>query len=232
MKKAFIVLAIVGLLAGCTTFESVMSAMSEPMVDSANILPKMEFTILYATSAAFGGYAFGEDNFPVGTGVTWQVISAENGGEIDMTRAKLSPGGEGAFWWSLEMVSDDQNYYYEFLVDKDDVILKVRYRDIQSGNVKEFVPDPLDSEDEEALPEDYSDYIVGKERITTPAGTFNADKMVFDDPDSSYTATYWIADSVPGKSVRYVYEDSDEGETVTGELIAVEKGFETVLGSY
>ncbi|MDT8297987.1 MAG: hypothetical protein RQ801_06790, partial [Spirochaetaceae bacterium] len=220
MKKAIIALILVGILGGCATFESVMSTMTESMVDSVALAPELDFAVLYASYVVLGGgYLSEEDNFPVGTGVTWKIINSENQEEVEMTRAKLNPGGAGAFWWSLNLLSDGQEKYYEFLLDKDDVILKVRYRDSENGSVAEFVPDPVEEEDEESLPGDYSDFIVGKERITTPAGTFNTEKMFFDDPENSYTATYWLAKSVPGNTVRYAYEDPDEGENLTGELV-------------
>lgn len=196
--------------------------------------PELQFGLVYASYFMLGGYGFGEDNFRDGEGIRWSVTSNQDDKEIVVTRARLKTLGDGSAWWSLRGAADGDEYYYEMQIDKEFNVLNVRYRNPDTGAIDQFSLDPSSDEEEyETFDEsDYSPFIVGNEQIRTKAGSFKADHIVMEDPESNGRYEYWIADRVPGYSVKYRFENTEENQIFTGELVDIRGGYRTELDSY
>lgn len=75
-------------------------------------------------------------------------------------------------------------------------------------------------------------YKVDSPSITVQAGTFATDHYLYTDDQSSGTAESWVSTRVPGYMVKSVYTSTRNNRTATGELIQIENGVTTSLGSY
>jgi hypothetical protein len=128
------------------------------------------------------------------------------------------------------------------LLEDDYDILKIRYRNIETGVIEEIIPEQseeeADTEDEvETMdPAYYAQYSVGEEKVKTKAGSFKTDHIVFEDKDAEaeyhIKYEYWLSDRVPGGSVKYIYANITENETISGEVVDIRGGYKTQLESY
>jgi len=221
----------------------------------------MVASLVYAQVFFAGGYAGGYENFKEGEGGTWEVTARDEDGaeRFEIERALLRRTAEGNTWWLLRYASEDEDeeeLLAEALLDEELSILKFRYRDPESGSIREWIPEEEDTEQAETEEEefseidnqayyrdDYADHSLGKEQLTVPAGRFNAEHILIEDiyveenedgTEESYRVSYewWLAPQVPGKMVKYIWRDETDGFSLTGELLAYKKGYTTQLGSY
>ena len=246
MKKFLIITLIVMSMVGCASFDAAVQNVSksinelgEASVDMANLNPMIEFSVFYASYFFLGGYGFGDDNFKNGEGVTWNVVDTNGDEEITVTRALLKRVDNGAAWWSISAAADGEDRVYEMLLEDDYDILKIRYRNRETGAIEEIIPEQGEETEEETEtigPDYYAQYSVGVEKVKTKAGSFKADHIVFEDKnvDEGYHIKYeyWLADRVPGLSVKYIYANITENQTMSGEVIDIRGGYKTQLESY
>lgn len=252
MKKFLIIALIIMSMVGCASFDAAIqnvtdsiNELGEASVQMVTLSPMIEFSIFYASYFFLGGYGFGDENFKNGEGVTWNVVTNNGEDEITVTRALLKRVDNGAAWWSISAVVDGEDRVYEMLLEDDYDILKIRYRNIETGLIEEIIPEQSEESGEEAGSEDeieamgpeyYAQYSVGEEKIKTKAGSFKADHIVFEDKNVEegyhFKYEYWLSDRVPGLSVKYIYANITENETMSGEVIDIRGGYRTQLESY
>lgn len=246
MKRLLIITIIIMSLIGCATFDkavqgisSSISELGEASVEMTTLNPMLEFSIFYASYFFLGGYGFGDENFKNGEGVTWNVVTNNGEEEITVTRALLKRMNDGSAWWSISANTDGEERFYEMLLEDDYDILKIRFINPENDLIEEVIPDQSeDTEDEvDTMGSDYyARYSVGEEKIKTKAGSFKADHIVFEDKDIEegyhIKYEYWLSDRVPGLSVKYIYENISEQETISGEVIDIRGGYKTQLESY
>lgn len=222
----------------------------------------MVASIVYAQVFFAGGYAQGYESFAPGQGVAWELTARDEDGvqRLEIERALLKRTAEGNSWWLLRYdAEDEEEMISEALLDPEYNILKFRYRDPETDTIREWVPETeeeaaaeTESEEEEAMAEagqedyyrgDFSDNVVGTERVSVPAGRFKADHVLIEDhyvaeegeeTEESYRATYewWLTGEVPGKIVKYIWTDESDGSSLTGELLAYNNGYTTRLNSF
>lgn len=243
MKKNLIAILVAVSLAGCATLGTVIdgaagavSSLEQSTLEAMEMAPAMEFGLFYAAYFFLGGYGFGDDNFKEGEGVRWRIANDDSGEDIVVTRALLKTNGDGSAWWFLEADADDEVHFYEMLLSENYDVLKVRYKDRESGTIEEYIPEPGEETDEEELeemePDYYKEYSVGEEQVKTEAGSFKAEHLVFQDEEEQFKSDYWLAERVPGRIVKYIYNNMAEGEIVSGEVIDIRGGYRTQLSSY
>ncbi len=252
MKKILIIALIIMSIVGCASFDAAVqnvtnsiNELGEASVEMAILSPMLEFSIFYASYFFLGGYGFGDENFKNGEGVTWNVVTNNGEEEITVTRALLKRVDNGAAWWSISATVDGEDRTYEMLLEDDYDILKIRYINSETGLVEEIIPEQSEesgegtgSEDEiETMgPEFYAQYSVGEEKVKTKAGSFKADHIVFEDKDVEQgyhiKYEYWLSDRVPGFSVKYIYANISDNETISGEVIDIRGGYKTQMKSY
>jgi hypothetical protein len=185
---------------------------------------------------AFGGYKDG--NYKPGQGTVWTFTGTDKKSSEPMTleRALLKQNADSSQWWRFKMDTGKDTILYEFLVGADTIVKKVRYKDPDTGTVEEFVP----SQDRPQPPtgpaprsrEEMAKYKVDKQTVKVKAGTFATDHYVYTDERDKGTAESWVSATVPGGMVKSVYTSKKDNKTMTGELVQIESGVTTVLGSF
>ncbi len=197
----------------------------------------------YQFNAFYGSYWTGwwageGSHYQVGQGTVWQ-ISSSNGGSrkpITFERALLKVNADNSEWWHLKFDTGDQTIVYEFLVGPDHVVAKVRYRDPQSNTVGEFVPNASSQQPSNGpapmTKDQMAQYITGQESIQVPAGTFTADHILYTDQDKGFRVEAWGSAAVPGGLIKSIATNLNNHVTSTTELIQIESGVGTELGSY
>ncbi len=163
-----------------------ISAMQDAMVAS----------LVYSYAFFAGGYMPGYDDFEEGEGVKWILTVTDEEGEDEsatIERALLKRLPEGRQWWFLSYRSGEEEMVSEALLSEDYEIEVFRYRDPETGEINEWIPEeseaaeeagaetPEAEGDEEAAeaPGFYSgnwqEHIVGRENVKVPAGSYLAD---------------------------------------------------------
>ena len=217
---------------------------------------KMMFNMMYSQVYFIGGFGPGLYDMEEGQGAVWSMTSKDNDGtgdRIETERALLKNLADGSSWWYLGWRTaggdDAEEWEFEALMDADMQALKIRYYNADVGRIQEavFTPDgSAAAEDEETMEEpeevpsseleteDLSSLSRGREKIKVGAGTYTAEKIVWEfwDEESgeSVTYTWWVEPSVPGGLVKYVFKGTES--SVEGELESLKKGYKTKFGSY
>ena len=194
----------------------------------------MQFFGVYAMAVAFGGHGF-QENYQEGQGTTWQITT---GGEeaILMERALLKHYSDGRQWWQLIYSSGDDELIYEFLTGTDHSIVKLRFLDPESSDILEYIPEEAENGEEtkpdyqELSDQDYSGFIVGKEKIHVKAGSYTADHIIIDNQGQRWE--WWASDKVPNGVVKYSGSNKTEGTLIEGELINLRGGYKSRLSSF
>jgi hypothetical protein len=218
-------------------------------------LQQAQFSVVYSQVFFLGG--FGDDNSKakVGRLLEWQIESTDKNGTetFNASRALLSKEPDGSQWWYLAYRAKKDDLQYAVKLDKDFNPLLLRYRDQNTGAIKEVKYDQAEAQqgkdqmqgnqssstrsDGNAQvvndPSEYAKLVKGQETITVGAGTFRTDKLVdtYTDPNDankSYEYTWWVSKDVPGV-VKYNWVNKQDGSTMKGELVKLQDGFTSPL---
>jgi len=203
----------------------------------AAVAYQYQFNAFYAAMWNFGWFGYKDANYQPGQGTVWQITSSRSSGRpITFGRAFLKVNTDTTQWWRLEITGSNakDQLVYEFLVGPDMKVQKVGYKDPGSGRISEFVPDQSGQEGGPSQPtrQQLANYLVGTESVQVQAGTFAADHYSYADPQSGYKGDSWISKTVPGYMVKFTSTNSQNNVTSSGELVQIESGVTTLLGSY
>jgi hypothetical protein len=234
--------------------------------DLAVEMQALQFYALYFSYAFYGGYSY-ETGFAEGQGLRWRYTTKGDDGSLNSTeyeRVFLKDLGDNSSWWRLEVEAQEDTMVYEYLVNQESEFLKIRFKDPETGEIVEYIPEAEDemAEDEEMTlsdeeypeevegdisEEEYESYnnyeyiqvSKGEEKITVPAGTFKAEHMVSevkDDTDKDHPidlqSDWWIAETVPGGVVKYIWKDNTRGDEMNSVLVDILDGQTTRMNSY
>ena len=199
-----------------------------------------QFNAFYTGFWNMGWFGYKDANYKPGQGTVWTFTSTGGGSKEPVTfeRALLKVVPGNSQWWRFKMTSGKTNIVYEFLVRPDTVVTKVRYQDVESGAIGEFVP----RQDQMKQPgmastapksrAEMAKYYTGKQNVQVGAGSFTADHYLYNDESSNGTAESWVNEKVPGYMVKSIYASKKNNQTSTGELTRIESGVTTTLNSY
>lgn len=192
--------------------------------------PAAAFQIVYAQTSFFtAGYAPASDYKP-GEGVRWILTWRDADGaedSIETEQALLSRDGTGS-WWYIALSIEEYRIEYEFLVDTNDTVVLIRYRDSAMSATEEaqvavpFSVGMYAAYEENAASAGYRVEHT-TERVTVPAGTWSAEKVRITGSDAAggeeVDVTWWRVADVPGDTVRFEFVPvTDEDERYLGEL--------------
>ncbi|GEM_PF-1185338 len=259
LAAAILVLAV----SACTTFEqSVRSTINEAVGSAieqelgsrlAGYTDVMMWQLAYTQAFYMGGYGFAPDDFEEGQGATWRIEAVDRDDVSSFTaeRALLKRNDDGSSWWYLKFDADEAPAVeYEVLLSADFVAREMYVQDPETGEVRhhEFSFDEeelaeADRGDESVedigyqtgyfYTEAWEPYRQQTERITTGAGRFETDLLLFtardaqkyaDEDQEEYANVeyrWWVTREVPGELVRFEYRDLDEGGVLRGEMISL-----------
>jgi len=194
-----------------------------------------QFNAFYGAMWNFGWFGYKDANYQPGQGTIWQITSSRNNKTTLFERAYLKANADQSQWWRLKITSGKDEIIYEFLVGTDTKVQKVRYKDPGSGQVQEFIPDNSGQQQgtySQPTRNQLANSLVGTETVQVKAGTFTADHYAYTDPQSGYKGDSWISKKVPGYMVKFNGISPKNNVTSSGELVQIESGVATVLGSY
>ena len=186
-----------------------------------------------------GGYTFEAKEYKPGEWTRWRATGMEQGEEFE--KAFLARMGDESEWWQVIVRGVEDGETEEIILEalfsepEDEYRQVLRLRALFPGDDEPSeIPVEADSSMWVMPPaaiddDDFEGAKKGKEKVTVPAGTFNADRIAYQDPRGK--AEWWLVPLVPGGIVKYQFTDAD-GSSYTGELVEFGKKAETRLQSY
>ncbi len=245
-------------LAGCSTVSSAISnavapkpapaaeaqqpaeqpaAQPQAQPSGATMAYKYQFNAFYGAMWNFGWFGYKDANYKEGQGTVWEITGSRGSkGPTTFERAFLKVTPDKSQWWRFKIQDKKNEIVYEFLVASDTTVQKVRFKDPDSGQVQEFVPDKSGPQPTytatQPTREQLANSLVGKENVTVKAGSFSTDHYRYTEPKSGYTGDSWISKTVPGYMVKFSGKNPKNNDTASGELVQIENGVTTVLGSF
>lgn len=182
--------------------------------------PMMAQMMTYYTGYIFG-LAFGSGGYEVttveykpGQYTRWN-LPTEDGSTSTLERAYLFADKEGNQWWKVKFVDgkDQSTIVLEGLLDpKGQKMLRLRGKFPNDAEGKEMAvtentyyvpPTRLTKQSIEGAKN-------GTEKITVPAGSFTADRVVYGDAASTHV--WWLAASVPGGTVKQELKSAQQDQ--------------------
>jgi hypothetical protein len=211
-----------------------------PSGGGAAIAYQYQFGAFYSGFWSMGWFGYKDGNYKPGQGTIWKFTGTGRSSSEPVTfeRALLKTNADGSQWWRFKLDSGKKPILYEFLVAPDASVTKVRYKDPDSGTVGEFVPsqnNQMPSAAPSNMPKSRAEmakYKVDRQTVKVEAGSFPSDHYAYQDDSGEGAAESWVSSSVPGSIVKSVYTRSKDKRTSTVELIQIESGVTTVLGSF
>ncbi len=211
---------------------------------------KLMFNIIYSQVFFVGGFNPSLYDLGVGEGAVWRMESMNKDDKkpsvVSSERALLKKNADGSSWWYLSWKTEDEEWAFEALMDNDMMAKKIRYFNADVGRVEEasFDQKVKDKNAESAPPEeapasdidikDLAGIAKGKENVKVGAGSYNADKLVWEwiDEESKdkFSYTWWVDAKAPGGLVKFSALGKDS--SLKGELASVKKGYGTKFSSF
>ncbi|MGA2639920.1 MAG: hypothetical protein ABSG21_03330 [Spirochaetia bacterium] len=219
--------------------QSAQAQSPAPSSGGAAIAYQYQFSAFYSGFWSMGWFGYKDGNYKPGQGTIWKFTNTGRSSQpLTFERALLKVNADSSQWWRFRLDTGKKPIMYEFLVAPDSTVTKVRYKDSDSGAVGEFVPsqgNQMPSAAPANMPKSKADmakYKVDQQTITVQAGSFATDHYLYTDDSAQGSAESWVSDTVPGYMVKSVYTNKKNNQTATGELIQIESGVTTALGSY
>lgn len=211
-----------------------------PSSGGAAMAYQYQFNAFYSGFWAMGWFGYKDGNYKPGQGTIWKFTNTGKSSSQPLTfeRALLKVNADSSQWWKFRLDTGKKPILYEFLVGPDSLVTKVRYKDPDSGTVGEFVPSQNNQQPSAApsnMPKSRAEmakYKVDSQTVTVQAGSFATDHYLYSDDTAQGSAESWVREKVPGYMVKSVYTSKKNNQTATGELIQIESGVTTALGSY
>jgi len=260
---AAVTILVVLTVSGCTIFEQTVRSTINDAVGAAieqelgsrlaGYTDVMMWQLAYTQAFYMGGYGFSPGDFDEGQGATWRIEAADRDDVSSFTaeRALLKRNEDGSTWWYLKFDADEaEPVEYEVRLSADFVAREMYVRDPETGDIRyhEFTFDEEEVEEadrgDESIEEigyqtgyfyteAWDQYRERSERITTGAGSFDTELLLFTAEDArayvdedendirNVEYRWWVSRDVPGELVRFEYRDVDEGGVLRGELISL-----------
>ncbi len=196
-----------------------------------------QFNAFYSGFWSMGWFGYKEINYKPGQGTIWTFTDSKKASQVmTLERALLKVNADSSQWWRFRFDQGKDTVLYEFLVGPDGVVKKARYKDPDSGAVQEFVPSQDQQQPQAGPPvksrEDMAKYKVDRQNVKVKAGSYDADHYLYTDEQANGTSESWVSQSVPGYMVKTIYTSKKRNQTMTGELVQIETGVTTTLGSF
>jgi hypothetical protein len=194
-----------------------------------------QFYSLYWYSFYIGGFYFDDSSYREGQGTRWKITTNDDPDALIIDKSLLKDNTDGSRWWKIIYNSGKDQFLYEFLVDKDYNLLKLRFID-DDGAVQEYSPEPEDleayttTEMREISEADYSRWNTGQVTVRTQAGSFKTDHLVYTEAEAQHSFEWWISEDVPGGLVKYLWKSPED--TMTGLLTDITSGNRSELDSF
>jgi hypothetical protein len=187
-----------------------------------------QFYSIYWYTFYSGGFYSDDTNYEEGQGTEWKMTSTEDDDVLIMEKSLLKLNSDGSRWWKVKYSDGSDKFMYEFLLDKDYNLLKLKFVDADSGEVREYKAKEEDiasyntSEMRNLSSSDYKEWNKGSVKIKTEAGSFTADHILYSDVDTNYSHEWWLTEDVPGQMVKFLWNNNED--IITVELTGISTG--------
>lgn len=194
----------------------------------------MQAQTVFSYSFSAGGLWLGQTGYNPGEWTKFELVTTGDKNPVVLERAFLKKEDNGNEWWRISWSVDKETWIYEALMSPTERrLLRLRGKDAD-GNQGEI---PVTGQaiyypPTEVTDESIQGATVGKENITTPAGTFKTDHVVFLAATAEGKIDWWITNKVPGGVVKYLFKDKEEGVLWSSTLKAKGKDATSMLGSF
>ena len=191
--------------------------------------------VVFSYSFAAGGMWLGESDYKPGeyTKFSW---NAEGSDTVILERAFLKRQDDGKEWWRVSWEEGEDSWIYEALFSTGDQkeLLRLRARDAEGneGEVPVTKGQAIYIPPAELTEESVAGATVGKEKLETPAGTFDTDHVIYMAVSGEGQVEWWLTSRVPGGVAKYLISEKSEGVIWTSTLIETGQNATTVLSSY
>jgi hypothetical protein len=192
--------------------------------------------IIFSYSFSAGGLWLGQTGYNPGeyTKFEWKP---EEDAPVVLEKAFLKRLGDGKEWWRVSWSDEDGSWIYEalFSTGEDRELLRLRARDadgnegevpVTEGQVVYVEPAELTEESIEGAT------VERAIKVTTPAGTFVTDHVVYLAVTGEGEVEFWLTDEVPGGVVKYLISDKQKEVVWLSVLIEEGSNAKTILGSF
>ncbi|MEJ2051786.1 MAG: hypothetical protein P8Y60_18495, partial [Calditrichota bacterium] len=166
-----------------------------PKTPGWNQFMTMQAQIVFAYAFAPGGLWISRTGYQPGQYAKFQWKDNENDSGVQIERAYLKKEDTGNQWWRVSWTEGEDAWVYEGLINPSEgELLRLRAKDAD-GNMGE-VPvqegTAVFTEPSEPSEESIEGATIGKENITTPAGTFNTDHVRYMAATGEGNIDWWI----------------------------------------
>ncbi len=192
------------------------------------------FYSMYWSSFYPGGFYMDDSNYKEGQGTVWELASKESGDVLAMEKILLKIYDDGSKWWKVKYRDGGDETVYEFLLNSRHDLVKLRFRDEHTGKIREYTVSGDEPETVSGMERmrmitdsDYHEWNTGKEKVSTEAGIFTADHLVFKDDASRYE--WWVSADVPGNLVKFSWKN--DSDAVSGILVRIIENGRSVLNT-
>ena len=189
--------------------------------------------MIFPMAFAGGGFHVGQRDYMPGDYTIFEWVS-DNDDPVSMEKAYLLKTDDGKEWWRVAWTVEGDTWIYEMLLDPaTESMVRLRARDMDgvTGEIpvtdQSFYIPPA-----ELTEESVSGATVGTETVTTPAGSFRAEHVVFMGITGDGDMEWWLSTDVPGGVVKYRLAEGKSAEIWSSELIEYGSDAATMLDSY
>jgi hypothetical protein len=210
------------------------SQLPKPKTPGWNQYMALHAQIIFTYSFSAGGFWLGTTDYQPGDYTKFEFKSKDESSVL-IEKAYLKLTDDGKKWWRVSWSDGKDTWVYEALIASDGQLLRLRAKDangtegeipVEQGQTVIYTPPTT------LTKESIQGATVGKESITTPAGTFETDHVKYMSMGSEGEVEFWITDKVPGGAAKYQINDKKEGAVWTCTLKEMGKNATTILKSF
>lgn len=194
----------------------------------------LQAQVIFSYAFSVGGLWISENDYQPGQWTKFEMTEPDDDTKSTIERAFLVRTDDGKEWWRISLTEDEDSWVYEALLSPDSSkMVRLRGKD-PKGNIGEIplTTTTVYSEPTEMSEESIEGATIGKENISTPAGTFMTDKVEYLSTSGDGKIDWWITKDVPGGVVKYQYLDTDGNVMWTSTLMSTGDNATSVLNSY
>ena len=165
----------------------------------------MYMSVIFTYAFSSGGYEVLPVAYKAGEYTRW-TGQGQDGKGIKLERAYLGDDAKGRQWWKVKWTSeDDKTVILEGLLDKQAqkfVRMRAKFPDDAEGKEMPVEESNYYHPAQKLSQDSIEGATKGVEKVSVPAGTFNAKHVVFGGMDGTHE--WWLDLKVPGGTVRQV----------------------------
>jgi len=195
-----------------------------PQTQQWNFYMATHARVLFNYTFAPGGVWVSRQDYQPGEYTKYQSEREDEETDMIIEKAFLEKLDNGNEWWRVSWKDDEEKVIYEALIDTSGQMIKLLAQDSE-GNKGEI---RVQGQRIYRRPNKVSDQEINQSRVetetvSTPAGTFETDKIKYTaiTNEGQDSMTWWLSPEIPGGVVKYQFHDDNER---VWNAVLIEKG--------